>query len=582
MQKTNISPSIYQEFLDSAANARDKGQAQFYTPTDLARTLALPLPRCRPAICDLTCGNGQLLIGSAGSDTETLLGCDIDHIRMISPKPDTINLIGQSGTDITRFAQLLHDVHWQSDILVLNPPWSLEWYAERMPFLKFGSSVTLVDSTLATFLLALHFLTDRGEALFIANTATVDRLLRPLPQWQHVWGELTLDGNPCTGRADTKFQKVRSAAAASVPQTGSSVTLALADVRTSVLYIQKSWTQGPRSRKACTGVDLPAAVGSIAHDRETLGLSLNLRYRHQHHPDTVPLWRAAAEEWKRRTVGTTSTSSSYNLWLENTGPGGSPVIRTHLSLYDAAAHPTLKAQASLLHHLNGQSPLKLVTQRTERDLLLGAAGLDRHRGQASRHRPQGATLWKVQPALQEEIKRCLTEYHKIRAPLVPLPEIQRLGYLEEEDTITCKQDLIAQTSTATSASRLFVAGKTYQLGTRSVPILRIDTRYNPLNDRDDLIQYTGAELATFITDEHGAQKCFMEARLKNAQSTYIDPVADGAAADGYHSSVNIDFTLQDLVTHFHIPEVPTITQLQPDKYQANLKALQELENFLAA
>ena len=47
MQKTSINPQIVQEVLDSAANAADKGQSQFFTPLDFGRSWPRACPISR-------------------------------------------------------------------------------------------------------------------------------------------------------------------------------------------------------------------------------------------------------------------------------------------------------------------------------------------------------------------------------------------------------------------------------------------------------------------------------------------------------------------------------------------------------
>ena len=89
---TIIAPESSQPFFESAANAAGKGQSQFYTPLDLGRELATPLPRCRPNLVDLNCGAGHLLQASAGRDTALLLGSDIDPCRGQSVEGATLPL----------------------------------------------------------------------------------------------------------------------------------------------------------------------------------------------------------------------------------------------------------------------------------------------------------------------------------------------------------------------------------------------------------------------------------------------------------------------------------------------------------
>ncbi len=82
MQKTSIHPEILQPVFESAANAADKGQSQFFTPLPFGRALARALPKIRPTIVDLNCGAGhRLLQTSALAQTQRLLGADIDPCR---------------------------------------------------------------------------------------------------------------------------------------------------------------------------------------------------------------------------------------------------------------------------------------------------------------------------------------------------------------------------------------------------------------------------------------------------------------------------------------------------------------------
>ena len=47
MQKTHIAPEILQPFFESAANAAERGQSQYFTPYPFGRQIAGPLPAGR-------------------------------------------------------------------------------------------------------------------------------------------------------------------------------------------------------------------------------------------------------------------------------------------------------------------------------------------------------------------------------------------------------------------------------------------------------------------------------------------------------------------------------------------------------
>src|SRR5262245_8217924 len=213
MQAQQIDLAILQPMLESARDALEKGQAQYFTPPALAAELARPLPALRPVIVDLNCSAGDLLRGAANSTTKTLLGCDIDpctgsRARAASadsssssasrPRIDYDDEDGKRGwkihritADLTRFYPLLHEVDWRADLFVLNPPWDLHWRKDCLNALaeSYCSAVRdafaahdpragkdHIDSTIATWLIALDRLTYRGEGLIIANHSTMERL----------------------------------------------------------------------------------------------------------------------------------------------------------------------------------------------------------------------------------------------------------------------------------------------------------------------------------------------------------------------------------------------------------------------
>jgi uncharacterized protein YbjT (DUF2867 family) len=65
----------------------------------------------------------------------------------------------------------------------------------------------------------------------------------------------------------------------------------------------------------------------------------------------------------------------------------------------------------------------------------------------------------------------------------------------------------------------------------------------------------------------------MEARLS-------DPNVN-VHGDRAGDTLSVNFTLQDLVNHFHIPEVEDVSQSLPAEFQAHLDTLAALEELLA-
>ena len=220
-QRTAINPEIIQELLDSTRNAADRGQSQFFTPPALAALLGAAFPKYRETVVDLTCGNGQLLAGVANQGTACLLGADIDPCR----SADGVH-VQRITRDLTHFYPLLVETRFTADLFALNPPWGMEWHRDRLKELA-DSPVTavrhafaasagepVIDSTIATLMIALDRCTSAGEGLLIANHATLERLVfaegAPCAALaEHIWLHLILDGNPMTGETTGRWVRDR-------------------------------------------------------------------------------------------------------------------------------------------------------------------------------------------------------------------------------------------------------------------------------------------------------------------------------------------------------------------------------------
>src|SRR6185369_387593 len=92
---------------------------------------------------------------------------------------------------------------------------------------------------------------------------------------------------------------------------------------------------------------------------------------------------------------------------------------------------------------------------------------------------------------------------------------------------------------------------------------------NAFTGEEEELEFTGQELAFYIASEDGAaseegdEYCFMDARLKDDPHTEI---ANGKRQKGNDEQSAIDFTLQQLVEHFLIPDVPDVAAVNPDGY----------------
>jgi len=583
MQKSNINPEILQQMLDSAANAAEKGQSQFFTPLDLARTLTNSLPKCRTTVTDLNCGAGALLQACVTRDTYALLGNDIDPHRPKVEGLERASHIERISQDATLFYGQAKEVKLVCDLFVLNPPWGLWWWRERLADLANSRLMAVrdafavvearapkgtIDSTIATLMMALDLCTAIGEGYLIGNNATLERLLfAPDAPYavlaKHIWWHLVIPGNPMTGLDEClwdKFDDTKPVGPGNQPfQTG-------------VIYFSRDHVAGPRK-----------SVWPQQPDRN-YHLGAELRY-----PNAATDPREAWSAIKERAAELAGKESRmpYNLWLNVGG-----VIRVGLSRFEQLSTKVNKKEAERLNNLDGKSPMELVLQRAQRDELLHVS----QRGG-----------WRVDPALTAAIAKATLDYHAARAPLYPLPEIQRLGYLDEQDTIECREDL--ELVTGEGAQRrtkvVYRKGSKYSIRTQTVIVKRSVEKPNPFTGAREELEFTGQELAIIIADtvidpgqptngggrtskQEVTEYCFMDSKLKSDPTVSVTIAKRSRQRSGEEIMIagqteqKVDFTLQELAAHFLIPEVPDVATCQPEQYARNLDALSELEALTEA
>lgn len=549
-----IAPANLQAALDSAANAAQKGQAQYHTPLTWGQMLALPLPGYRPVLVDLTCGSGQLLAAAAGPGTHHCLGCDLEDVRADDLADTPARRLAGSHfiqADLTLLADYLQRAHWSADLFVLNFPWDLHWYRERLRFLADSdcaavatafaahdgrTSKDTIDSTVAGLCLALDRCSPYGEGLVIANHATVQRLIfapnAPHSVLRaHVWARVTLPGNVCQASVEP---------GAPSAEPGS-------PFQTDVLYFARGHRGGPaRHLHSWPAADLQTAVAGALKELASQRLALRAgpyvrTYAGGHTPDTVSLWDAVALEWRTVQAANRPGDARWNIWLQPNGTLG-----TNLTPFQAT-QPILKDKYLRLHALRGRHPMQLVLQTAERKELQAVVHGD---------------TWRVEPRVLEAVAAALAEYHAVRAPLYPLNPIQRLGYLDEQDTIRCRADLGP-----------FRAGQDYPVETMTVRIKRSGQKLN-LEGGVDEVLWEGSDLAIYLKDAEGVRHLFMEERLRG------DDVRLSIQRDDEPSP--IEFTLQALADHFDVPEVPDVSTRDPAGYQRNLDLLTTLERIVNA
>jgi hypothetical protein len=538
--RSGIHPAALDLVLDSAGNWAQKGQSQYSTPIEIAATLAADLPKHRPVLVDLTCGPGNLLAGCANKSTEKLLGMDVDPRgrRLVGTAHVTDNYPGTFEFfqgDLTALYEPMRQIDFRADLFVLNPPWSMAWHAGRLvglgesavpavakTFKALFSEGPSIDSTLATLLIALDRLTDVGEGLLIGYTSTLERLIFATdaigaPLTKHIWKRVPLAKGPWGE-----------------------------DGMATALYFSAEHDTGP------TADGQPPRFMPRANPYRVRG-------------DTVSQWAALRE---KATSLLPQARSPYHLALTPSG-----TLRVRLGLFDTAVAKVDRDMAKIaarLRDLDGRNPMQVVMQRDERNFILGL--LD------GRH-TEGSYPWTVDPALREAVKASVNAYNAIRAPLAPLPKIQRLGYLDEQDEILCVKDLTNEKWpwACPPFATVFHAGQVYPISTQSVRFTRTQTKPN-LRGEEEELELSGQELAIYVksnlsADHQGRRaeegSCFMDSALR----------ADNVMVGQQSGAEVIHFSLQDLVEHFEIPEVPDIATTDPERHQHFIDLLHQLEQL---
>jgi len=509
------------EVLKSSKSTRSKGTQQFETPAPQAEALMLPLNPIRETIFDPQCGHGALLRAAAvtGSGTHDLLGLDIDPTAHVPPFQARFNAAQEIIVgDFTKLAPMLAAVQARFDLVVANPPFSLQWVLERPHWQTVSGRLEAapspldaapVDSTLATFEYLHALLSKRGEGMMLCNAATATRLLEPHPLWRKTWLRLTLPNFfPGVGQA----MEIAAIYFAAAHQGKAPLELAAPDAQPDTIRRVLSFPAENR-RKLIEGM-------TIQHARDCL--------------PSGPRFSAVAGEWQRLTDAAQAERGGWNIRLNGRGE-----IDTYLTPYQSLSGEVPVALVEALRKIAGQHPTALVVQRASRKALQLAV-----RG----------NVWRVHPDVGPAVETALREYNAVRAPLRPLNPVQRLGHLDEEDEIRCDR----------APGLGFTTGKSYPLESETIEGRKVEKRahWRRKDDQEEVL-ISGQELLLRIKDDHGKWHAFTQYSLGEEQEKE-------RPEDTFH-------LLSELVECFHIPEVPDVAAVHPVEfalYRARLVALE--------
>ena len=148
--------------------------------------------------------------------------------------------------------------------------------------------------------------------------------------------------------------------------------------------------------------------------------------------------------------------------------------------------------------------------------------------------------------LRSVVANALLDYSVRTAPLLPLPESQCLGWLDEHSHLLCRL----------SMDSAFTRGSSYPIDYSEITARRTISKTTIQGTKAE-VAITGSDLLVTIRDDQGRDHSFYNG-------------GNSGAADPFAHSLEI------LIKHFHIPPVPDITQILPARFRKNKKALTNL------
>jgi hypothetical protein len=390
--------STHASLAPSATDSHVKGLQQYFTPPVWARALGAALPGHRRTIADLHCGDGSFLAGLANDTTKDLLGLDLDpqgriqKVVMPGPYPQEPRRHFAHG-DVLDLFPLLIDARAGFDLLALNPPFSLHWPLAILPEpLRKGLTGSSIDSTHATLRMIPPLLSDRGEAILIANQFTLVRLHLDHPEdFDKAWFWIDLPSF--------------------FPGVSSSLMVG-------VLFLAAGHEGGPARRSSYGAATTPDSLAaSLDQARASLFAAPCVEDPWNAETETFRKWDASTAEMERRRD---PSASNANIVLSDDGR-----LRTWVTAWQEASVTVPPHLKSFLHRVNRHHPLQLTIQRATRVALQEAID---------------SGFWTISDDARAALNSALAEFECDRAPLAPVTLVQRVGWLDDAEELRCSSD----------------------------------------------------------------------------------------------------------------------------------------------
>lgn len=505
----------------AAANSKQKGLQQYFTPQNWALAIGAALPPNRRTIFDPFCGNGSFVRGLANDTTRDVMGIDLDPTATLGRETAWAKTTAPNARrhfavgDVLDLLPLLEETDTKFDLMALNPPFSLEFPLAMVPEpLRAGLSGKTINSTLLAVRMASRYIPIRGESVLIANANTIRNL-----------------------HTDHEDDFKTCWAIVNVPSFFPGTDPAL---RISLCYFSAHKRTKPFGfyNLTATNPEQIAEELQIIRSRCHFGICIDECFHQQ--TGTPSAFDHCVDEMDRRR---NPSGSNANIVLDDQGR-----LRTWVSGYQQRSLKIPSHLIDFLRRISRSYPAELTIQPATR---------------AALRETLDSGIWTIDPAAAAAIRAALDEFARDRAPLAPLNLIQRIGWLDENEAILCVEDF-----------QCFRAGREYKLSSQTVEWKKatLRPRYRAGVRDEEEIQTCGTDLQLTIHDgtlQH--HFTYSPANLKSAPA--------GRDADITQLGGQNHHTLEDLAAHFHIPEVPDITAIFPEQYQANLALIDELESI---
>lgn len=494
---------VSQEFIDSHASeaSLDKGAQQFFTPPEAAKLIHTVIdPANNLAVIDLTAGDGALL---APFKDGSRYGVEIDPDQIKSAKEQGREYHAIQGNLVDVFP-LLYRVAPPLDAITINPPFGLNWVEDTIR--KSGTC----NSMVATFVYATRLLSQHGQLAIIAGR---DRLYKEVLGREEARGVYAVIN--CEDLYDGH---------------GAALPCAIAfAVHPSLRADGKEGTPEQFLVRDCPKEMLDLCAQRVA-DAKSAAVGRNYyriaTYTEYHaRAQLAEAWRAIQTEHRRRVEKKESERPEFDVQLFD----GGKRVQVEPSAYALMAVRKLRPDwAATLTRLNGMSLNYFVQNERDWHNLKSIAD---------------DGLISIAPDVAEAVSTVLLDKKRTLVPLYAIKPQQRLGWLEEQDTLKCiKSD----------PEKGFVAGERYALYTRTRPDERTETKFerNKKTGEPEERQYL-------------VQFKVMEVRV--GHFTFTD--------SGTEASKNIKW----LINHFEMPDPGDVGTMFPEETERMRQIIRAIE-----